>query len=98
MPKWTRFADVVLDLDTVLAVESITTVSTGAMSCDWDFGFTVKMAGNEVSIRCPKASNFGYSQGPSRDEYLSKAEHLRTEFLLLLQDSPHSATTTTDEP
>ena len=54
------------------------------MSCEWSYGFKVRLAGNEISILLAPPSQYGYSGGPSREQYKAAADKMRAEFIRLL--------------
>lgn len=70
-----------INIEKITAIDEVRTISTGSMACSWEFGFTVKLEGNEINILYPSPRNFGYPGGISREEYKKKAEDLRRKFI-----------------
>lgn len=73
-----------LDANAVVAVDPTDAHSTGTMDCQWSYGFKVRFAGNEISILLPPPSQYGYSGGPSREQYKAAADKMRADFMRLL--------------
>jgi hypothetical protein len=73
-----------IDPDKVVAVEEVKSYSIGTMSCDWEYGFTVKLVGNDVIIRFPRPKSFGYPHGVKGEDYKKEVEAQRALFLLMI--------------
>lgn len=73
-----------LDASKVLSIDPTDSHSIGTMNCQWNYGFTVRFPGSAVNILLPQPSQYGYSGGPSREQYKALADKMRVDFLQLL--------------
>jgi hypothetical protein len=65
--------------DKIVAVDKVTSFSTGTMICDWAYGFTIRLEGNNLDII--------YSRSGYLNNDVQKAEvnKKRNEFIALLK-------------
>jgi hypothetical protein len=73
------------DADRVVAVDPVTTHSTGNLSCDWKYGVRLRLEGAEIIILSPKDPHYGWAGNKTtREDLVRDAEALRGELMMII--------------
>jgi hypothetical protein len=71
--------------DKVVAVDEVSTIQTGSRHCDWDFGFVVRLEGNNVEILVPTKTDVAGNHLLSQADRVKAANIERNKFIELLK-------------